>query len=89
MGTKSVYPKSNKEIIKLLSKLGFKKKLGISRGKHPEKYHHPNRRNSDLNDKPFVIVSHDYFDEKAKKTVKKLENWGFSQEELEQVMKDL
>jgi hypothetical protein len=89
MGTKSVYPKSNKEIVTLLKRLGFSKKLGINRGKHPEKYQHLHRRNRDPNDKPFVIVSHEYFDEKAKKTVKKLENWGFSQEELEQVMKDL
>lgn len=80
--THATYPKSNNECVCLLKNLGFKKKIGTGRGKHPEKYYHPKRRNQDLNDKPFVLITHEYFDEKAKKLIKRLENWGFSKEDI-------
>jgi hypothetical protein len=89
MAPKPIYPKSNEEIVALLKSLGFKKKQGIGRGKHPQKYLHPTRRNQNVNDKPFVLVTHDYFDDNGKKTMKKLENWGFTPEELIQKCQNL
>jgi hypothetical protein len=88
MSPKILYPQSNLECVKLLKYLGFRKKLGVGRGgKHPEKYEHPTRRNQNPNDKPFIIISHEYFDVKGKKLMKKLENWGFSATELQEAMK--
>jgi len=89
MSPKPSYPHSNDECIKLLKELGFKKKLGTGRGKHPEKYIHPTKRNQNLNDKPFVLISHEYFDEKGKRLVKKLINWGFTKEEVYAVINNL
>ena len=83
MAPKIHYPRNNAECIKLLEELGFKKKRGVGRGKHPEKYIHPTRQNLNPNDKPFVLISHEYFDEKSKRLIKKLENWGFSKEEIQ------
>lgn len=83
MAPRTVYPRSNEEIIALLKALGFKKKGGTGRGKHPQKYYHPKRRNQDLNDKPFVLVTHYYFDDNGKRLMKKLKNWGFNKKELE------
>lgn len=83
MGSQSVYPRSNAEIVALLKKLGFKKRLGIGRGKHPQKWTHPTRKNKNLNDKPFILVTHEYFDANGQRLMKKLQNWGFSKEELE------
>jgi hypothetical protein len=81
--TTTIYPRSNEQCVRLLKALGFKKKFTIGRGKHPEKYHHPTRKNQDLSDKPFVLVTHEYFDAKGKRLMKKLRNWGFTKEELE------
>ncbi len=84
MSPKRLYPQNNEECVKLLKRLGFRKKLGIGRGgKHPEKYVHPTRRNQNPDDKPFIIISHEYFDLKGKKMMKKLENWGFTKDELQ------
>lgn len=83
MSPKTVYPRSNKEIVSLLKSLGFKKKLGIGRSKHPQKYYHPTRRNKDLNDKPFILVTHEYFDANGQRIMKKLRNWGFTKKEIE------
>ncbi len=82
-GAKPSYPRSNAECVALLKHLGFKKKLGTGRGKHPEKYHHPTIRNNNPNDRPFVLISHDYFDEKGKRLVKKLVLWGFDKNIIE------
>jgi len=60
--------------------------LGTGRGNHPEKYYHPTKRNQDLNDKPFVLVTHEYFDEKAKRLVKKLLSWGFTEAEIKKAL---
>ena len=87
MSPKILYPQNNMECVRLLKHLGFEKKRGIGRGKHPEKYIHPTRRNQNSNDRPFIIISHEYFDAKGKRTMKKLENWGFSKEELQEAMK--
>lgn len=76
------YPHSNLECVRLLENLGFRKKFGTGRGKHPEKYMHPTRRNQNLNDKPFVLISHEYFEQKGKLLVSKLEKWGFTIEEI-------
>jgi hypothetical protein len=84
-----VYPRSNAECIALLRALGFKKKLGTGRGNHPQKYYHPKRRNQNLNDKPFVLVTHEYFDANGKRLMKKLLNWGFTQEELNEKCREL
>ncbi|MDR0979575.1 MAG: hypothetical protein LBM12_00205 [Candidatus Nomurabacteria bacterium] len=86
MSPKIHYPQNNAECIKLLRRLGFQKRIGIGRGKHPEKYTHPTRRNQNSNDRPFIIISHEYFDEKGKKMMKKLENWGFTKEELQEAL---
>ncbi len=83
MSPKPSYPHSNDECVALLAHLGFKKKLGTGRGKHPEKYYHPTKRNENPNDKPFVLISHEYFDEKGKRLVKKLRLWGFPSEEID------
>lgn len=89
MSPSPAYPKSNSECIALLRALGFKKKLGTGRGPHPEKYFHPTRRNQSLVDKPFVLITHEYFDEKAQRLMKKLENWGFTRDELEEKYRNL
>lgn len=73
----------------MLKYLGFQKKHGVGRGKHPEKYIHPTRRNKSLDDKPFILITHEYFEEKAKRLMKKLENWGFTKEELQEATKHI
>lgn len=82
MAPRTVYPRSNDEIRALLKTLGFKKKRGIGRGKHPEKYEHPKRQNQVVSDKPFVIVTHQYFNANGQRLMKKLQNWGFTEEEI-------
>lgn len=86
MSPKLSYPHSNDECIKLLLALGFKKKLGTGRGKHPEKYIHPTKRNENPNDRPFVLISHDFFDEKGKRLVSKLIKWGFTRAEIDTII---
>jgi|GEM_PF-1446986 len=86
---KSIYPHSNVECVALLLALGFKKKRGIGRSKHPQKYVHPTRRNQNLEDKPFILITHQYFDANGQRLMKKLLNWGFTKEELEQCCKGL
>ena len=80
--SKAVYPRSNKECVALLKTLGFKKKRGIGNSKHPEKYIHKSRRSRCPNDKPFILVTHNYFDELGKKMMKKIECWGFTKREI-------
>ena len=87
MGGKSIYPRSNAECAALLKARGFKKKFGSGRGNHPEKYMHPKRRNQSLNDKPFILITHEYFDANGKRIVKKLINWGFTKEEIQDACK--
>lgn len=89
MSPKPSYPHSNQECIQLLKALGFKKKLGTGRGKHPEKYIHPTKRNENPNDKPFVLISHDFFDEKGKRLVRKLQNWGFPIDEIRSIIDNM
>ncbi|HSX27553.1 MAG TPA: hypothetical protein VLG25_02115 [Patescibacteria group bacterium] len=89
MAPSSLYPHSNTECVALLKALGFKKKLGTGRGKHPQKYYHPKRRNQNLDDKPFVLITHEYFDANGKRLMKKLQNWGFTKEEIEEKYKTL
>lgn len=89
MAPKPSYPRSNAECVKLLKELGFKKKLGTGRGKHPEKYIHPTIRNQNPNDRPFVLISHEYFDEKGKRLVKKLQLWGFSKEQIDAIITNI
>ena len=89
MVSKTVYPRSNEESVALLKALGFKKKKGIGRSKHPEKYTHPTRKNQNLDDKPFVLITHEYIDANGQRLMKKLRNWGFSKEEIESKCKDL
>lgn len=89
MSPKPSYPHSNAECIKLLLALGFKKKLGTGRGKHPEKYTHPTKRNENSNDKPFVLISHDFFDEKGKRLVRKLINWGFPEDQIRTIIDNI
>lgn len=69
--------------------LGFKTKKGIGRSKHPKKYVHPKKRNQNLNDKPFILITHEYFDENGKRLMKKLQNWGFTKKELEDTCRDI
>lgn len=84
MAPRPVYPKSNLECVRLLLTLGFVKDNGIGRGKHPEKYHHPYRKNiAAPPDRPFVLLTHDYFDQLGKNLMKKLQNWGFTKDEIE------
>lgn len=83
MAPRTIYPRSNAACINLLLLLGFKKKRGIGRGKHPEKYYHPTRQNNQPGDKPFVIVTHEYFDANGQRLMKKLQNWGYTKVELE------
>jgi hypothetical protein len=85
----TIYPRSNTEIIALLKSLGFKKKYGVGRSKHPQKYFHPTRRNQDLSDKPFVLVTHQYFDANGVRLMKKLQNWGFTEDELKEKCKSI
>ena len=89
MAPRTIYPRSNEECIALLKALGFRKKIGIGRSKHPQKYVHPKRKNQDLHDKPFVLITHEYFDANGKRLMKKLRHWGFSKEELEEKCKGL
>jgi hypothetical protein len=89
MSSRTIYPRSNEECVALLLALGFKKKLGIGRSKHPQKYIHPTRRNQDVNDKPFVLVTHEYFDANGQRLMNKLKRWGFSDEELNRAFKEL
>jgi len=83
MAPRTIYPRSNAECVALLLLLGFKKKWGTGRSNHPEKYFHPKRRNQNLSDKPFVLVTHEFFDANGQRLMKKLQNWGFTKEELE------
>jgi hypothetical protein len=69
--------------VSLVLILGCKKKLGTGRGKHPEKYFHPTRHNTQQGDRPFILITHEYFDAKGQSLMKKLLNWGFTKEELE------
>ena len=80
---KTIYPRSNTACVALLELLGFKKKRGIGRGKHPEKYVHPTRQNLVEGDKPFVLITHEFFDANGQRLMKKLQNWGWTKEELE------
>jgi hypothetical protein len=89
MSPKPAYPHSNAECVKLLKELGFKKKFGTGRGKHPEKYIHPTIRNANPNDRPFVLISHDFFDEKGKRLVRKLELWGFPKEQIMAIINNM
>ncbi len=89
MAPKPSYPHSNEECVLLLKARGFKKKVGTGRGKHPQKYIHPTFRNQNPNDRPFVLISHDYFDEKGKRLVRKLELWGFSKEKIQAIVNGL
>jgi len=81
----TIYPRSNAQCVALLEALGFKRKLGTGRGNHPEKYYHPKKRNQDLNDKPFVLITHEYIGANGMRLMKKLQNWGFSEEELKAI----
>lgn len=87
MGGKSVYPRSNAECIALLKRLGFKRKFGSGRGNHPQKYIHPKRNNQAVDDKPFILITHEYFDANGKRLMKKLQNWGFTAEEIREACK--
>jgi len=89
MSPKPSYPRSNDECIKLLLALGFKKKIGTGRGKHPQKYIHPSKRNENPDDRPFVLISHDYFDEKGKRLVAKLIKWGFDKNEVRTIINNI
>ncbi len=89
MTPRTVYPRSNEECIALLKALGFRKKLGIGRSKHPQKYTHPRRKNQNLADKPFVLITHEYFAANGQRLMKKLLNWGFTKKELEKKCKGL
>lgn len=82
MAYQMVYPRSNAECVRLLLALGFRKKRGIGNAKHPEKYMHPKRRCICTNEKPFILVTHRYFDERGKKLMKKLECWEFTKKEI-------
>lgn len=81
---KTIYPHSNEECVALLLALGFRKKKGIGRSKHPEKYTHKTRRNQNLNDKPFILITHQYYDANGQRLMKKLLNWGFTKDEIEE-----
>lgn len=83
MASPTIYPRSNAACVALLITLGFKKKRGIGRAKHPEKYEHPTRQNIRVGDKPFVIITHEYFPANGQRLMKKLQNWGFTKKELE------
>lgn len=83
MAPRTVYPRSNAECVSLLLTLGFEKKGGIGRGKHPEKYFNRTRQNVVEGDRPFVIVTHEFFDELGMKMMKKLQNWGYTKDEIE------
>ena len=72
----------------ILKVLGFKKKLGTGRGNHPEKYYHPKRKNQNLEDKPFVLITHEFFDANGQRLMKKLQNWGFTKQELEEACRN-
>jgi len=50
---------------------------------------HPTRRNQNLDDKPFILITHEYFDANGQRLMKKLLNWGFTKEELEEKCKNL
>jgi hypothetical protein len=89
MSPRTVYPRSNEEIVLLLKALGFKRKLGTGRGPHPQKYFHPKRRNQNLENKPFILVTHVYFDANGQRLMKKLLNWGFTKREIEDKCKEL
>ena len=83
MAPRTVYPRSAADCVRLLLTLGFVKKDGIGRGKHPEKYQHPTRKNIVEGDRPFIIIPHEYFDQLGMKVMKKAQNWGFSKDEVE------
>lgn len=87
MGSESVYPHSNAECVTLLSRLGFVRKRGIGNAKHPYKYVHPSRKHGCINDKPFVLITHYYFDELGKKLMKKIECWGFTSDEVKEALR--
>lgn len=82
MSGKEIYPRSNKECECLLVSLGFKEVRGIGNAKHPKKYKHKKRRCKCPNEKPFFLITHNYFDELGKKMMKKLLCWDFTKEEL-------
>lgn len=79
----TVYPRSKADCLRLLATLGFVKRRGIGRGKHPEKYYHPTRRNIRQGDKPFILITHEYYDELGMKIMRKLQNWDFTKAEIE------
>ena len=89
MAPRTVYPRSNTEIVNLLETLGFKRKRGIGRGKHPEKYVHPSLANLRVGDKPFVLVTHEYIAANGQRLMKKLQNWGFTEYEIKQACKGI
>ncbi len=84
---KTKYPRNTAECVSLLIALGFAKKEGIGKGKHPEKYFHPTRNNTVPGDKPFIIIPHDYFDVLGMKIMKKLQNWDYTKEEIEATLR--
>jgi hypothetical protein len=89
MAPKRIYPHSNAECEALLTTLGFRRKIGIGRGKHPIKYEHPTRLHIGSGDKPFVLITHNFFEQIGKRLMKKLLNWGFTQDEIEQACRGI
>ena len=87
MAPRTLYPRSSTDCVRLLTTLGFVKKFGIGRGKHPEKYYHPKRKNIVPGDRPFIIIPHEYFDELGMKVMKKLQNWEYTKQEVESALK--
>lgn len=89
MAPRIIHPRSNLECARLLLTLGFEKRSGIGRGKHPEKYFHNTRKNNIEGDRPFIIIPHLFFDELGIKLVKKLQNWGFTKKEIEDALRGI
>ena len=76
------YPRSNAECVKLLLHLGFHLKRGTGRGKHPQKYMHSTRRSICLREPPFILITHDFWEQKGQVLMKRLECWEFTQDEI-------
>jgi hypothetical protein len=89
MSPRTIYPRTINDCVDLLVTLGFTKKLGIGRGKHPEKYFNRKRKNVVTGDRPFIIIPHEYYDQLGMKIMKKLQNWSYTKEEIEGALRGL